>query len=108
MDAIKSYLENMFLHLPKSPEVMRAKDELSQMMEDKYNQLRSEGRTDNEAVGQVIAEFGNLDELAENLGISNEVGALSTETEQINMTDEDVERYLKVTRESGTQVAGVC
>lgn len=106
MDAIKSYLENMFLHLPKSPEVMRAKDELSQMMEDKYNQLRSEGRTDNEAVGQVIAEFGNLDELAENLGISNEVGALSTETEQINMTDEDVERYLKVTRESGTQVAG--
>src|SRR5690606_4351725 len=104
MDAIKSYLENMFLHLPKSPEVMRAKDELSQMMEDKYNQLRSEGRTDNEAVGQVIAEFGNLDELAENLGISNEVGALSTETEQINMTDEDVERYLKVTRESGTQV----
>mgnify|MGYP007112920652 CR=1 FL=1 len=78
MDAIKSYLENMFLHLPKSPEVMRAKDELSQMMEDKYNQLRSEGRTDNEAVGQVIAEFGNLDELAANLGISNEVNALDT------------------------------
>jgi len=105
MDAIKSYLENMFLHLPKSPEVMRAKDELSQMMEDKYNQLRSEGRTDNEAVGQVIAEFGNLDELAENLGISNEVSALGTEPEQINMTDEDVERYFKVTRESGRQVA---
>ncbi len=105
MDAIKSYLENMFLHLPKSPEVIRAKDELSQMMEDKYNQLRSEGRTDNEAVGQVIAEFGNLDELAENLGISNEVSALSTETEQIHMTDEDVERYFKVTRESGRQVA---
>ena len=42
MDAIKSYLENMFLHLPKSPEVMRAKEELLQMMEDKYNQLRGE------------------------------------------------------------------
>ena len=106
MDAIKSYLENMFLHLPKSPEVIRAKDELSQMMEDKYNQLRSEGRTDNEAVGQVIAEFGNLDELAGNLGISNEVSALISESEQINMTDQDVERYLAVSRESGRQVAG--
>ncbi len=106
MDAIKSYLENMFLHLPKSPEVIRAKDELSQMMEDKYNQLRSEGRTDNEAVGQVIAEFGNLDELAANLGISNEVNALTTEPDQINMTDQDVERYLAVSRESSRQVAG--
>lgn len=106
MDAIKSYLENMFLHLPKSPEVIRAKDELSQMMEDKYNQLRSEGRTDNEAVGQVIAEFGNLDELAANLGISNEVNALTAEAEQINLTDEDVERYLAVSRESSRQVAG--
>ena len=106
MDAIKSYLENMFLHLPKSPEVLRAKDELSQMMEDKYNQLRNEGRTDNEAVGQVIAEFGNLDELAENLGIGNEVSALNTEQEPINMTDQDVERYFAVIRESGKQVAG--
>ena len=107
MDAIKSYLENMFLHLPKTSEVLRAKDELSQMMEDKYNQLRSEGRTDNEAVGQVIAEFGNLDELAADLGISHEVSALdSTESEQINMTDQDVERYLAVTRESGRQIAG--
>jgi len=106
MDAIKSYLENMFLHLPKSPEVMRAKDELSQMMEDNYNQLRSEGRTDNEAVGQVIAEFGNLDELAANLGISNEVNALDTgEPAQINMTDEDVEKYFAVTLQSGRQIA---
>ena len=107
MDAIKSYLENMFLHLPKTAEVLRAKDELFQMMEDKYNQLRSEGRTDNEAVGQVIAEFGNLDELAADLGIRNEVSALdSTESEQINLTDQDVEGYLSVTRESGRQVAG--
>lgn len=106
MEAIKSYLENMFLHLPKTPEVLRAKDELSQMMEDKYNQLRSEGRTDNEAVGQVIAEFGNLNELAENLGISSEVSAHNTETDQINMTDEDVQRYLKVSRETGRQIAG--
>ena len=106
MDAIKSYLENMFLHLPKTPDVIRAKDELSQMMEDKYNQLRSEGHTDNEAVGQVIAEFGNLGDLAENLGIGNEVSALDTEPDRIEMTDQDVERYFSVNRQSGRQIAG--
>ena len=86
MDAIKSYLENMFLHLPKTAEVLRAKEELAQMKEDKYNQLRSEGRTDNEAVGQVISEFGNLAELAGTLGIPQEVKDLEVDTKQITTT----------------------
>jgi hypothetical protein len=30
MDTIKKYLESMFEHLPKTLEVMRAKDELTQ------------------------------------------------------------------------------
>lgn len=105
MDAIKSYLENMFLHLPRTNEVLRAKEELAQMMEDKYNQLRSEGRTDNEAVGQVISEFGNLDELAETLGIPQEVKDLDSETTHISMTDSEVERYLQVSKESSRQIA---
>ena len=105
MDVIKSYLENMFLHLPRTNEVLRAKEELAQMMEDKYTQLRSEGRTDNEAVGQVIAEFGNLEELAETLGIPQEVKDLESEVKQITMTDSEVERYLQVSKESGSQVA---
>jgi len=37
MDAIFSYLDNMFAHLPKTEEVKRAKSELGQMMEDKYS-----------------------------------------------------------------------
>lgn len=105
MDAIKSYLENMFLHLPKTNEVLRAKEELAQMMEDKYNQLRSEGRTDNEAVGQVISEFGNLEELAETLGIPQEVKGLESDTSQITMTDSEVEHYLLVSRQTGRQIA---
>lgn len=71
METIKNYLENMFMHLPNNEEVRRAKDELASMMEDKYTELISEGKTENEAVGTVIAEFGNLSELAEALGIDN-------------------------------------
>ena len=71
MEVIKNYLESMFANLPNTPEILRAKQELYSMMEDKYTELISEGKTDNEAVGTVIAEFGNLDELSETLGIQN-------------------------------------
>lgn len=70
MEIIRNYLESMFAQLPNTPEVLKAKQELRQMMEDKYSELIAEGKTDNEAVGIVISEFGNLDELAEELGIS--------------------------------------
>ncbi len=69
METIRNYLENMFANLPLTPEVVRAKNELWQMMEDKYTELKKEGKSENEAVGTVIAEFGNLDELSEDLGI---------------------------------------
>ena len=36
METIRNYLESMFANLPGTPEVRRAKDELWQMMEDKY------------------------------------------------------------------------
>ncbi len=75
METIRNYLESMFAHLPNSPEVYKAKEELDQMMEDKYTELLQEGRSENEAVGIVISEFGNLDELAETLGIGNVVHA---------------------------------
>ena len=43
MEVILSYLENMFLNMPKTPEVLRAKEELASMMDDKYNELLAEG-----------------------------------------------------------------
>ena len=75
MDTIKSYLETMFANLPATAEVLKAKDELWGMMEDKYNELINEGKSENEAVGTVISEFGNLDELAETLGLNRQSSA---------------------------------
>ena len=71
METIKNYLETMFSQLPNTSEVIKAKNELGQIMEDKYQELLNEGKTENEAVGIVISEFGNLDELAEDLGIKS-------------------------------------
>jgi hypothetical protein len=75
MEAIKSYLNNMFKNMSSTQEVVRAKEELPQMMEDKYTELRQQGKTENEAVGAVISEFGNLEELAPQLGIAPQVTA---------------------------------
>lgn len=97
MDTIKNYLEGMFASLPKSQEVIKAKRELLQMMEDKYNELIEDGKTDNEAVGIVISEFGNLDELAADLGIK-EVKE-QYETEECHLVDkEEASEYLNAKR----------
>ena len=71
MEAIREYLSNMFMNLPETPQVLRAKAELMEMMEDEYEELIAEGMSEKEAVGTVISEFGNLDELAEELGIGD-------------------------------------
>ena len=71
MDTIRNYLNAMFAGLPDTPEVRRAYEELAAMMEDKYTELMEEGQTENEAVGTVISEFGNLEELAQTLGIED-------------------------------------
>ena len=51
METILNYLDNMFVNMPKTPEVLRAKEDLAEMMEDKYNELIAEGRLQNEAIG---------------------------------------------------------
>lgn len=106
MDAIFSYLDNMFAHLPKTEEVKRAKSELGQMMEDKYNQLRAEGRSDNEAVGQVISEFGNLSELAEELGISNQYQQASSEDNFVYVTAAEGETFIEKTKKAANMIGG--
>lgn len=72
METILNYLDNMFINLPQTPEVLRAKEDLAEMMEDKYNELLEEGRMQNEAIGIVISEFGNIQELIDELGIADE------------------------------------
>lgn len=94
METIKNYLESMFLNLPSTPEIYRAKSELLQMMEDKYTELKENGKTENEAIGIVISEFGNLDELAEDLGIASFIQPNNQMPTGKTLPLEDVKRCL--------------
>ncbi len=69
METIRTYLENLFAQLPETPEIIRLKDDMLRTMEDKYIELKSEGKSENEAVGIVISEFGNIDELLAELDL---------------------------------------
>ena len=73
MNVIIAYLEAMFSAYPQTPRLLEAKAELQQMMEDAYTSLIAAGRSENEAVGQVISDFGNLEEVAPVLGIAADI-----------------------------------
>lgn len=74
MDAIDSFLDAMFAPYSSTARLAEAKAELRTMMEDAYHDAVASGRTHNEAVGAVITDFGNLEELAPVLGISADLG----------------------------------
>jgi hypothetical protein len=94
METIRDYLDTMFLNLPNTSEVQKARSELWQMMEDKYTELKNEGKSENEAVGTVISEFGNLEELSEDLGIQSFVSPTSNTGFKI-LTLDEAKQYLK-------------
>lgn len=102
METIRNYLETMFQNMPNTMEVKKAKYELEQMMEDKYTELRSEGKTENEAIGIVISEFGNLDELADDLGIKGFMKPNHMAGKQVSMAE--VKRYFEDKFRSGYMV----
>lgn len=67
METIRNYIDNLFRSYPHTPKVQKARAELLEIMEDKYNELKSQGRSENEAIGIVISEFGNMEEIAAEL-----------------------------------------
>ncbi|MCL2109156.1 MAG: permease prefix domain 1-containing protein [Oscillospiraceae bacterium] len=71
MEAIKTYLETMFTALPQTEAGFRLKNELMIGMEEKYNELKKAGKSENEAIGTVISEFGNIEELIDEVGLSS-------------------------------------
>ena len=104
METIRNYLEAMFANMPNTPEVKKAKAELLSMMEDKYNEMIEDGVNENTAVGTVISEFGNLDELADDLGLTKALKESHEREEQRPrhfLRMEEVEDYLNIMKGNG-------
>ena len=52
MDTILGYLESMFATLPDTPELLKARRELGQMIENKYSELIAKKVADRKSVGR--------------------------------------------------------
>ncbi|OOM14487.1 permease prefix domain 1-containing protein [Clostridium saccharobutylicum] len=105
METIKNYLENMFKALPKTEEILRLKNELLLNMEEKYSELKSQGKTENEAIGIVISEFGNIDELLDEMDID-----LTNKYEDKNenlkvVTLKEAEEYISLKKKASVLVS---
>ncbi|MCL2752948.1 MAG: permease prefix domain 1-containing protein, partial [Defluviitaleaceae bacterium] len=96
MEAIKTYIDNVFSAYPQNVRVMKLKNEMLASMEEKYHELKSQGKSENEAIGSVIANFGNMDEIIGELGIE----AASTSENTISLTAEEVGEYMTQSRKS--------
>ncbi len=72
MNQIKNYIEAMFSGLPKTQNVVEMKLTMLENMQEKFEALLNEGRNENEALGIVFSDFGNIEELKEELGIIGE------------------------------------
>lgn len=105
METIRIYLENLFAGLPDDERLVRAKGDLLSTMEDKYNSLKAEGKSENEAIGVVISEFGNIDELLEELEISRSKSSESVgetvDDDALHLTEQEAEAYIRNQRNSG-------
>lgn len=87
METIQTYLDNIFSSYPQTPAVLNAKTELYNLMEDKYTELKAQGKSENETIGVVISEFGNIEELMSELNVTPMSESESTDIISVNRED---------------------
>lgn len=105
MNTIRNYLESMFINLPETAELQQIKADILANMEDKYTELRQAGFFENEAIGQVISEFGNIDEVLEAIGLEKETENFETETSVVpEISLEDALEIIDVKRKIGIKI----
>lgn len=103
MDTIVNYVENMFKTLPKTEELKKLKSEILSNMEDKYQELKEDGKTENEAIGIVISEFGNIDEIIKEFGV--EINNSKSEESLPTIYIDRVKEYLNVKKQTSFLVS---
>ena len=101
MDTIKTYLDNVFGAFPKTERVQVLKSEILSGMEEKYNSLKREGKSEHEAVGSVISNFGSIDEIVAELGIEQ---SKDIKENFVYVSNEEAENYLSATKKSSVRI----
>ncbi len=110
MEIITTYVNSLFNGLPADERLDRAKEDLLAIMEEHYNDLKAEGKSENEAVGEVISQFGNIDELLEELDIRvaqpvQEQQAAAQPDNSLHLTEDEALSYISYRKSFGWRMA---
>lgn len=106
MTIIKEYVDQVFKTVPLTEETHQLRMDITANMEDKYTELRENGASEHEALGMVIAEFGNIDELLEEMGISKT--SKENKRQQPAMEEEAINYFIQSKAKLGIRVgAGI-
>jgi len=103
MEAIKTYINNVFSAYPQNARVAALKADMLASMEEKYHELKRQGKSENEAIGSVIANFGNMDEITAELGIDISVPT-SVKDSGITLSRDEADEYISQSRKSSLWV----
>ncbi|MBE6049580.1 MAG: hypothetical protein E7214_02695 [Clostridium sp.] len=93
MNVLNEYIENMFINLPKTKQIQILKNNILLNMEDKYNDLLDKGISENEAIGIVISEFGDINEIMEEYD-------LEMNDEEAVFSDSELNEFIEVKNKS--------
>lgn len=99
MDTLRNYVDSIFADLPKSAEMLRQKQELLDRMQQRFDQLKAEGKSEHEAIGMVFAELGDVDAIRDAAAAGTpesvpETGAGMTNEQQVFLSPEQVDEYI--------------
>ena len=91
MDTISNYVESIFADLPNTPELSEQKQAMLTKMQDKYQQLKSAGKSEYEAISGAIAAHGNIDDFTK-----SDLAAVPAEIpdNEVYLTPEEVDEYI--------------
>lgn len=68
METIRTFIDNVFMAFPDNEKTQEVKEQILKSSEEKFIDLLKEGKNENEAVGIVIEEFGDANDLSSELG----------------------------------------
>ncbi|MBO0469068.1 hypothetical protein JZO66_00825 [Enterococcus sp. DIV0242_7C1] len=105
MKTIKDYIDSLFLGVVETSQTKQLKEDLLANAEDRYEDLKSQGKSENEAIGSVIAGFGSIDELLDEMNIKQEyIDEKGYEIDEITL--EEANDFLSV-RHRGATLIGI-
>ncbi|MFL2071928.1 permease prefix domain 1-containing protein [Marinilactibacillus psychrotolerans] len=102
MNTIQEYVDKMFKQVVKTEETEQLRIDILANMEDRYLALIEEGASENEAIGTVIVEFGNIEEVLDEMGLNHEKNLDEMDIEDVLVVElADAHEYIEARSKAG-------